>query len=765
MLAALILAAVAGAASGADVTGERVKLYTEQDGVYRITWEELASAGEIPSGVPVGRVALSSRGQPVARWVEDGNGNGRFDHGDAVVWVAQRLPGAVGFLNEYSRYNCTFLSFDGTAEPGRDVDVSRASDDPGPLKVTRHLEDDLIMVRFAEEARESIERWYWARLSVADREPFEVTADVSDLIADQSEDSVTLRIGLRGWSRVAGTKGMAEHAVRVDVAGATLATVEFSGRDEFVAELTVPRHAVRDGRLDLRFSVPERQLPSGDLFVDVVLLNWVELVYERSPSFTPGQWPFRATTEFVDIRPEGGCSSQLYSRSGWKAAVDPSGGVVGLPEESGPRATLFAVVGDGFKHPEAIVVDRPSDLRSPANRADYLMVTHASLVEALEPLAKFHRERGLVVRVVDVEDIYDEFNHGIFHPRAIRDFVRHASTEWRTPRPGYLLLAGDATWDPKNSDADDERYADWTFKPRELKIKAFVKNTSTPYSRQAPRNLVPTWNHPTYQGHAASDNYFVSLDDGDHLPDLAVGRFAVATAEEMAAVVAKTIRYATSTPDPAAEWPRRVLLITNESGIFQRRSDRTAEHLSSLGLTVETIYPQPEEKVNEHHTAAILDTFAHGVGMVQFLGHGGRYIWRTGPPDYRKNHDLFTLDHLDELPAGHPLPVVISLTCYSAPFDHPTADSIGEKLLRLPDRGAIAVFAASWRNSPSASMGEIVMNELLEPGVAIGEAIRRAKHRIVSEILVETYNLLGDPAVVMHQPQPVATPNGEEKRQ
>ena len=59
------------------------------------------------------------------------------------------------------------------------------------------------------------------------------------------------------------------------------------------------------------------------------------------------------------------------------------------------------------------------------------------------------------------------------------------------------------------------------------------------------------------------------------------------------------------------------------------------------------------------------------------------------------------MKHLDTLADNDRLPVVLSLTCYSAPFDHPTADSIGEKFLRIPERGAIAVFAASWRNSPS----------------------------------------------------------------
>ena len=160
----------------------------------------------------------------------------------------------------------------------------------------------------------------------------------------------------------------------------------------------------------------------------------------------------------------------------------------------------------------------------------------------------------------------------------------------------------------------------------------------------------------------------------------------------------------------------------------------------------------------------MVKTFDEGLLIVQFLGHGGRYIWRTGPPDLKKNHDLFTLEHLDTLVPTEKLPFVISLTCYSAPFDHPTADSIGEKLLRLDGRGAIGVFAASWRNSPSSDMGRIVMDELTTPGATIGEAVMRAKHRLRSPTLIETYNLLGDPAISLNLAPEVEPPSFEEAR-
>jgi hypothetical protein len=46
-----------------------------------------------------------------------------------------------------------------------------------------------------------------------------------------------------------------------------------------------------------------------------------------------------------------------------------------------------------------------------------------------------------------------------------------------------------------------------------------------PRRRADHRNLIPTWSYLTYDGHAAGDNWFVSVDGKTTLPDMAVGRF------------------------------------------------------------------------------------------------------------------------------------------------------------------------------------------------------------------------------------------------
>jgi len=797
----LICAALVSMAStaGAADADPAFKIYVEHTGVYEVSFERLVESG-LEGPLPSAAIGLRNFGAPVAVWVSDG-GDGLFGPGDRVYFMGEVLRGTYSYLDPYSRLNCYRLSFDDEA-PWRGESFradEKPTGEPARLLAKHHLESDRVMVRFRTRAAVPEESWYWERMSVADKDPFRQelvfngfarsgnqdrrgassAGDLSASIrADSREDgdpserirsrlesvfeasaatenSVQLRLGLRGWSepRHRERTSLPHHEIEILLNGRVVERTTWDGKDHFVHDVAVPAERILEGPNELSFRIPKRVYPeSGDLVVDVVLLNWIEVEYEHIPLvgddqlrlFPMGDGPvYRVVVESDDAT-----SIDLFHPSGMR-----------YRSESGMLAADIEVGDGGFAllkptaaaPPNDVIYDQPSGLRNDDHQVDYIMIAHRSLLEQTLRLAEFHRGRGLSVAVVDVQDIYDEFNFGVLDPRAIKDFLQYAHSNWQAPAPRFVLFSGDASWDFKNLSADDANYADWTYRTGEM--KRFVKNSSTQYAEGADlnhRNLVPTSSYPTLEGHAASDTWFVCFDDGDSLPDMAIGRLPVASAEELEQVIDKTIRFASA--PPVGPWKRNLLFIANESVSFQRRSDSIAEEYGNRGYLPTKIYPHPSEPANEHHTERIVEIIDGGAYAVHFIGHGGRYIWRTGPPDLKKNHDLFTLEHLDTLADSERLPVVLSLTCYSAPFDHPTADSIGEKLMRIPERGAIAVFAASWRNSPSPIMGEILMEELTTPGNTIGESVMRAKHKFRSDVLVQTYNLLGDPAV------PVAAP-------
>jgi hypothetical protein len=772
LLLIVTMALLAGDAAAAPTP--EVKVYIEETGVYSLSHEELVDAGLEPGELDSSLIGMRNQGERVPIWIEDG-GDGSFGPGDTIEFVGMRLSSKGLYYHEYSKLNVYWLSFDDRQSLRMTARTSTATvmvSDPLPVERVVHREWDRLLIRVREDEIESpadADLWFWAKLTQIDSAPESITLKLPGLVREPGS-KVALRIGVRGVSRPhpRQTGGMAEHHVDVTLNGQPIGSGEWNGVQAYTVELPGIDHALflpESDTLELR--VPSRpSANSDDSVVDVVMLNWVEVSYPHS-----GEVPGRRQIHLV--RAAGGGEAPapgvvearssaplvLFTAAGER--VRPfitSSGIPGFGDTTTVRFELaaldeFFISGGDRLRVSRIERDRPSGWRGVDRQADYLIIAHARLIEAIEPLAQLHRERGLEVAVVDIEEIYDEFNFGIIDPKAIRDFIAHAYHNWQPPAPRFVLLVGDASWDTKNAEVDDRNYASWVDSQFEDGPRFPGRNVPSYAGRPAinDRQLIPTWNFTSHEGHSASDNFFVAVDGDDHSPDLAIGRFPVVEPAEVEAIVAKTIAYA-GDPQPGP-WHRNALWITNESPMFQTSSDELANSLAHKGYAAFKVYPSSEEATNELHQAALQARLNEGQLIVHFLGHGGRHIWRTGPPDFRKNHDLFTLDHVAQLEPTNRPTFVLSMTCYSAPFDHPNQDSIGETFLRVPDRGAIGVFAASWRNSPSRSFSQLILDGLTTPGTPVGVAIMNAKRQTQNRTLVETYNLLGDPAISLALPQ------------
>lgn len=764
--AACLVAAAANLASAADSLP--FKIFVRDEGVVRVRFEDLAASGLTDGEWKTAALSLRTHGEPVAIHVAD-DGNGSFGPGDWIEFVGERLAGRGSYFHKYAEENVYWLGA-GDREPARMTDIAAPAvveaAAPAQFDARLHLEHEELLPRFsARSGEDEGDEWYWAKLTHLDAEPFATEATLAGLDAGAS-GRASLRLRLRGWSRQAGgRKGEAlpDHAVAVLLNGEVVAEAEWSGTDGYVLEVAAERIGARlrdRNRIALR--VPERR-PDGaaEPIVDVVMLDWIEIAYPRTPRVEQGQTRLEATAAgaaLAALSAPAARSLRLYSREGHRiqtvATPTPFEFAFALPAGA---AVVHAVPDDAFGEPVAVLRSRPMELSQPEGGADYVIVVHPRLREAIEPLAAFHRSRGLGVIVAEIGDVYDEFNFGIEDPAAIRAFLAHAHDRWQGARPRWALLVGDASWDTKHATVERQKYDDLHFVPGSTDFGSVRSSKYRFGPSPNDRNLVPTGSYAAGDGHAASDNYFVSRDD-DFRPFMAIGRIPVVEPAEVAAIVEKTIRYASSAP--AGEWRRRLLLVTNEETYIQRGADRLAMQARAGGLEAAKVYPSADERDNAAHQLSLQRFFDDGQLLVYFHGHGGRFIWRTGPPDLGKNHDLFTLAHLDALVPNERLPIVLSMTCYSAPFDHPDADSIGEKFLRLPGRGAVAVLAASWRNSPDPAFSRNLLAELTAatadaPDRSIGEAILRAKGKTANRAMVEQYNLLGDPAIALALPNAI----------
>jgi hypothetical protein len=753
---ALAVVAFAGGEAAAGAPPD-YRIYTREAGLHRVTFEELRAAGLATEGVPSRLLGLENAGRIVPLHMRDG-GDGIFGPGDAFEFAAEVLAGARTYYHPYARQNVYQLRWDEALArrlPTASARTPAANAPTSRLRRRVHLEEDRLLVRLAApdvDGLDDPELWYWGKVtSHRDSTPFRVPLDLRDVDLGHP---ARLQVGMRGISslpREQRAENVQEHQVSLMLGERELSRGHWSGKQPFALTRSNLTFAESPAEPALEISVTRRKIADAKV-VDVVMIDFVELDYIHN-----GRIGSEGVKLHLPADHRGGGVELVPAVDGALVVAGVDLGRLELQARAGetvrlsvpPRErSLWVTYSDAVLSPVAVEEDRPSDLRAIDRQADYLVIAHASLLDATRELADLHRSTGLTVELIDVQDVYDEFGHGIVSPVAIREFVAHAYHNWRPPRPRFVLLVGDASWDTKNSTVDEANYANWVGQQL-VRGDRFVAKDTEDYdqARRNDRNLIPSWNYHAFEGHAASDAYYVLVDGADELPDLALGRFPVASPEDVRAITAKIKDYVEVAP--LGPWRNHVVWITGALEAHKLRTKNLANEMAGQGRTSTIILPGdtalPEDR------ELIIDAMDAGSLLTHFIGHGGRFIWRTGPPDLSDQVDLFGLEHLERLRDTSKLPVVLSVACYSAPFDHPSADSIGEAFLRLPDSGAVAFIGASWRNAPPTSLSRSLVTELSRPGT-IGEALMYVKRQVNRPDVTHLYNLLGDPAI------PVAAP-------
>lgn len=382
----------------------------------------------------------------------------------------------------------------------------------------------------------------------------------------------------------------------------------------------------------------------------------------------------------------------------------------------------YAASKSGIKKVGSIEKDKPSDLHATTNAADYLLITHKNFEGEAQRLADYRSDQnGFRTAVVDVEDVYDEFNCGIIAPEAIKSFLSYAYQFWQQPAPSYLVLLGDASWDPK-------------------KLSAGAVKT----------NYVPSF------GILVADNWYALLDGtGDVLPDLFVGRIPVETAEQAAIVIDKIMAYERL---PFDSWNKEIAFANGginatEQIIFLSQANRLIDDYVNpapfSGLPIR-YNKTTAEAVTQNFRRTAADQIQNGVSWFNFIGHAGSQVWDVdiGNPDEWQNRELF--------------PFVSGMSCHSARFAEPVLSSLSEEFVIHPN-GA----AAYWG---SAGFGYITQDFFLLDGLfravtkdtvrSVGAATTSAKYQLWqrlgdqprSQFVIDQYTLIGDPAMELNIP-------------
>jgi hypothetical protein len=336
----------------------------------------------------------------------------------------------------------------------------------------------------------------------------------------------------------------------------------------------------------------------------------------------------------------------------------------------------------------------------------YLMIVSAAAGAdaAVQPLADWRRRQGYDVQVVNTVAIGST-------SAAIKAHIQQVYDTAPSPL-AYVCLVGDATGTVS----------------------------------------LATWRETISGYNGEGDHYYTTLDGGDVLADVHIGRLSARTVSELQGIVQKILAYE-RTPDTWADpgWLSRAVLVgdPSSSGTSTIYVNQWLKEqlLEPLGYTdIDTIWTGP-------FASQMFAGLNQGASVYSYRGFWGMSGFSTG--------------YIDMLSNGGELPFAVMPTCGSGSF-YSDSHSYTEAMLRNANGGAIGAVGTATTGTHTrynnCYFHGVWQGALGEPDRHLGYAHTRGKLELYRQYgaaepsIVEIWsvwnNLMGDPATEMRQGLP-----------
>lgn len=387
---------------------------------------------------------------------------------------------------------------------------------------------------------------------------------------------------------------------------------------------------------------------------------------------------------------------------------------------------------------------------------DYLIFVPQFLVNQAETLANFHRTySGLSVRVIALENVYQEFSSGKQDIAAIRNLIKYVYWNASSPdkRVKYVNLFGDASFDYKNRIQNNTNIVPvfHGFDPLDTELNN-IANFSMFYSFM-------------------SDDFYGLLDDNEGTMnsfldgiDVAVGRMLVSTPTQAQEMVNKVIEY--HDEKSYGRWRNNYVIYSDDADDVN--DSRLQFDLDALANVLTT--QKPFVNVKKIHTDAyvqqvasggerypearkdFLDAIELGALVFNYFGHGNE--------EFLARERLFEKLDAQNLTNRYRYPLFVTITCEFTRFDDPSRPTGGEYTYWNRAGGAIGLIATTRQIGVTTglTMNNLLSKELYAFGSynypTISEALRRIK---LSSAVSENRRVvfyIGDPALKLAIPKP-----------
>jgi Peptidase family C25 len=496
------------------------------------------------------------------------------------------------------------------------------------------------------------------------------------------------------------------HTVTISLNGQQIGTINGNNMASMDLSHTLNSQSLLDGNNVIQLSTAN----SGSY----CMFDRVKITYPKKYISTNGRLAFSVPNyRSVKIEGFGSQNVRLFDVSDsskpsfiTNTVTRANGSTFDLIIPSNRTRMMYAIADENLLTATSVVANIPSNLSSTAKQANFVIITHRNFISQANDWATYRRNQGLLVEVVDVEDVYDEFGFGALDASSIKNFLGYAKASWLV-KPDYVLLIGDTTFDNRN-----------------------YQGSAAAYS------LLPSEIIDTSYSETVSDEFLADFND-DGLSELAIGRIPATTTAFVTQMLNKTITFELT----------RVGALMQRGMIFASDLPNGWD-FEGTNVNFRALLPaaMPATMVNRGQTdgrAVLLAAANQGKYMIHYSGHGSISFWATSTFFHRD--DAFAMTN------GSNLTIFNLLTCLNGFFHNNGTDSFVEGALKAPNGGAVATWASTGLTTPDVQdvMATRYYQKINDGSIErLGDLIRDAKTTLVYGRDVRlSWALLGDPTL------------------
>jgi len=694
------------------------KIPVKETGIHELTYDDLTGAGIDLASADSDTFHIYTGGDELAVMVSATGGAGGFGPDDVIQFYGEKND------SPYTDTMTCWLVLGGSpglrmAERDGTPTGGGVTPESFPETVVAEENNGYQMNLALEEGGDS---WLWGP-------PALISADYPIDLSHVASGTGAVSVHVKMYGFTQEPMINPDHHVRFFLNGALFSDSYSDGLDLLEVTGTVDQSDLVEGENTLSI-----ELPGGTgAPIDMMIMDKFDVTYLKN--FIAGDDRLACSTDQVGIKSLitiGGFSTSdvlvfditdpLSPVRILNPQVMPEGRAYSASFDDTPAepATYLALAGGALHGPDDIALDEGSTLADPGNQADYIIISHQDFIDTVQPLALHRESQGLSVSVVDVRDVYDEFNFGNVAPEAIKSFLSHTVYSWQDPAPEFVVLVGDGHYDYKD------------------------------YLGIGSINWIPPETVAVDLYKVPSDTILTCVDGDDGLPDIVIGRLPVKTPAELEAIIQKIIDYETD-PD-TSDFDTNILLVSDDK---YNNGEYTGETFEEDTEALGAAYLCPPHGSTKAYqgvleggtTAAIKDGINEGALVVNYRGHGSHSGWAES---------IFATIHVQLLANAEAFPIFITSTCMDGYyiFPMPGWDALAEVLLLAEDKGSIAGLS---------SAGYSYDEEMLILNNGFFQAIFNKNLRVLSDVIASSwdyyaaqiedvgfllyYTLFGDPAL------------------